>query len=70
MLRYSKRDLDYISRMVRENESIVALLTGDVYGVHQYLLPSELRNYSAVLDRNVYTRTQEKKSAKFAHIKI
>lgn len=56
MLGYSKEDLDEISRIVRENESFVALITGDIYGVQHYHLPSPLRNFTAMLDRNVYTR--------------
>lgn len=56
VLRYPKTDLEEISRLVRQNDSFVALMTGDIYGIHQYLLPSRLRNFTAVLDRNVYTR--------------
>lgn len=56
LLGYPKEDLDQVSRLVRENESFVTLITGDVYEVHQYLLPSPLKNYTAILDRNVYTR--------------
>lgn len=56
MLSYAKEDLDEISRLVRDNGSFVALITGDLYELHQYLLPSFLSNYTAMLDRNVYTR--------------
>ncbi|GEM_PF-6345323 len=55
-LDYPKGDLEKVSRLVRENESFVTLITGDVYQIHQYLLPSSLKNYTAILDRNVYTR--------------
>jgi hypothetical protein len=56
MLSYPKEDLDEVSRLVRENDSFAALIAGDLYGLHHYLLPSELSNFTAILDRNVYTR--------------
>ena len=56
ILRYQREDLDQISHLVRENDSFVSLITGDIYQVHQYLLPSELKNFTAILDRNLYTR--------------
>lgn len=56
LLRYPKDDLDEIERLVRENDSFVALLTGEIYGLQNYLLPSRLNNFTAMLDRNVYTR--------------
>ena len=55
-LNYSKEDLDKISRLVRENESFVALVTGDLYAPTEYLLTSDLSRFTAMLDRNVYTR--------------
>jgi len=56
ILRYPKKDLDEISRIVKENESFVALVTGDLYAIEQFHLSSDVRNFSAILDRNVYTR--------------
>ena len=55
-LPYPKEDLDEISRLVRENESFVALMTGDIYNIRHYRIPSPVSNFSAILDRNVYTR--------------
>ncbi len=56
ILRYPKEDLEEISRIVRENESFVALVTGDIYGIERYHLSTDVDNFSAILDRNVYTR--------------
>lgn len=56
ILNYSKDDLEEIARQVRENDSFVALVTGDIYAIHEYLLPSSFGNFTAMLDRNVYTR--------------
>lgn len=56
ILNHSQKDLDEISRLVAENDSFVALLTGDIYRIENYILISELDEFSAVLDRNVYTR--------------
>lgn len=56
VLRYLKKDLDEITRLVRENDSFVALVTGEIYNLENYLLPSELSNFTAIVDRNIYSR--------------
>lgn len=56
ILRYPASDLDAISRIVQENECFVGLVNGDIYGIQHYHLSSDLSNFSAILDRNVYTR--------------
>lgn len=56
MLPFDKEDLDFISNLVRKNESFVALVEGDLYAIHQYHLPSKFSNFKAIIDRNVYTR--------------
>ena len=56
MLPFNKEDLDCVSDLVRKHESFVALVDGDIYAIHQYHLPSPLGNFTAILDRNVYTR--------------
>jgi len=56
MLPYNKEDLDSISDLVSQNESFVALVEGDLYAIDQYHLPSVLSNFTAILDRNIYTR--------------
>ncbi|MEM7146329.1 MAG: hypothetical protein AAF591_14425 [Verrucomicrobiota bacterium] len=43
-------------RIVKENESFVALVTGDLYAIEQFHLSTDVDNFSAILDRNVYTR--------------
>ena len=56
ILKYPKRDLEEVCRLVRVNDSFAALITGDMYQIHQYLLATGLRNVTAIFDRNVYTR--------------
>ncbi|MCG8603188.1 MAG: hypothetical protein MI807_23795 [Verrucomicrobiales bacterium] len=56
ILNYPPKDLDEICRLVEEDDSFVALLTGEIYRIENYLLSPVLNEFSAVLDRNVYTR--------------
>lgn len=56
VLPFDKEDLDCVSDLVRKNDSFVALVDGDLYAIHQYHHPSPLGNFTAILDRNVYTR--------------
>ena len=56
ILNYSEQDLEEVCRLVRENDSFAAMITGDMYQIHQYLLSSGLRNVTAIFGRNVYTR--------------
>lgn len=56
MLPFDKDDLDYVSDVVRKNDSFVALVEGDLYSIPLYHFPSSLSNFTAILDRNVYTR--------------
>lgn len=56
ILNYLEKDIAKVIDLVRKNDSVVAMLDGDVYEIKNYLYPSELSNYTAILDLNVYTR--------------
>jgi hypothetical protein len=56
ILEYPQEDLDGVISIVKNNSSFIALIEGDIYNIPFYLWPSELKDYTAVLDRNFYTR--------------
>ena len=55
-LNYPLEDLEAISQLVRNNDSFVTLLTGDVYDLKNYLIETNPKKISAILDRNFNTR--------------
>ena len=56
VLMYSHDDIQKIQNIVKSNNSITALLTGDYYSIVNYLSHNNKREFSAILDRNFYTR--------------
>jgi hypothetical protein len=56
VLRYPREDIEGIQSIVQANESIISLLNGDVYQIFHYLTLGPLKNFTAVVNRNFYTR--------------
>jgi hypothetical protein len=56
ILRYRAEDIEAIQHLVSSNDSFVALVEGDLYRIVNYLDPESPFTFSAILDRNVYTR--------------
>ena len=55
-LRYPSQDIRQIEVIVRDRESFVALIEGDLYSIGQHIAERDSFKFSAMLDRNVYTR--------------
>ena len=55
-LPYPPDDIRRIEQIVRERESFVALIDGDLYSIGQHLAERPNFRFTAMLDRNVYTR--------------
>jgi nicotinamide mononucleotide adenylyltransferase len=55
-LNYPSEDIRGIERLVKERESFVVILDGDIYSIVQHIAHQSEFRFTALLDRNVYTR--------------
>jgi hypothetical protein len=55
-LEYPAMDILKLQDLLRQEDCFVALLDGDFYNIAAYLDPTDKRSFTALLDRNVYTR--------------
>jgi len=56
ILNYAPEDISGIEELIRNRDSFVALLTGDLYQLMYYLDPRISFQFVGHLDRNIYSR--------------